>query len=68
MRTLWKITIALKKCTKDTTIYPVVRSRVALNPSQVIQRSNLSTTVFLLISSSFYEESPQVGVSHALHN
>jgi hypothetical protein len=40
-------------------------SKVALNPSQVIQRSNLSTMVFFLISSfSLCEESPQVGVSH----
>jgi hypothetical protein len=29
----------------------LLRSRVALNPSQVIQRSNLSTTIFFLISS-----------------
>jgi hypothetical protein len=59
--------------------YPVVRamptprcgdllgSRVALNPSQVIQRSNLSTTIFFLISNHVCEESPQVGVYHALH-
>jgi hypothetical protein len=31
----------------------LLRSRVALNPSQVIQRSNLSATVFFLISISF---------------
>jgi hypothetical protein len=59
--------------------YPVVRpmstprcgdllwSRVALNPSQVIKRSNLNTTVFFLITNPICEESPQVGVSHALH-
>jgi hypothetical protein len=33
-------------------------SKVALNPSQVIQRSNLSATVFFLISQPVYEESP----------
>jgi hypothetical protein len=43
-------------------------SRVALNPSQVIQRSNLSATIFFLISISLYEESPQIRVFHALHN
>jgi hypothetical protein len=31
----------------------LLRSTVALNPSQVIQRSNLSTTLFFLISSPF---------------
>jgi hypothetical protein len=42
--------------------------RVAFNPSQVIQRSNLSTTVFPYISQyPGCEESLQVGVSHALH-
>jgi hypothetical protein len=45
----------------------LLRSRVALNPSRVIQRSNLSVTLFFLISKILYEESPQVGVSHALH-
>jgi hypothetical protein len=45
----------------------LLRSRVALNPSQVIQRSNLSTTVVFLISISGSEESPQIRVSHALH-
>jgi hypothetical protein len=40
-------------------------SRVALNPSQVIQRSNLSTTILFLISILGCEESPQIGVSHA---
>jgi hypothetical protein len=34
-------------------------TRVALNPSQVIQRSNLNTTVFFLISNPLSEESPQ---------
>jgi hypothetical protein len=42
-------------------------SRVALNPSQVTQRSNLSATVFFLISQPVCEEFPQVGVSHTLH-
>jgi hypothetical protein len=42
-------------------------SMVALNPSQVIQKPNLSATVFFLISQPVCEESPQVGVSHALH-
>jgi hypothetical protein len=45
----------------------LVWSRVALNPSQVIQRSNLSAIVVFLISISYCEESPQLGVSHALH-
>jgi hypothetical protein len=45
----------------------LLRSRVALNPSQVIQRSNLITTVVFLISIPGCEESPQIGVSHALH-
>jgi hypothetical protein len=45
----------------------LLRSRVAPKPSQVIQRSNLSTIVFFLISNLVCEESPQVGVSHALH-
>jgi hypothetical protein len=45
----------------------LLRSRVALNPSRVIQRSNLSTTVFFLILNPGCEESPQVGASHALH-
>jgi hypothetical protein len=40
---------------------------VALNHSQVIQRSNLSTTILFLISNSLCKESPQVGVSHTLH-
>jgi hypothetical protein len=40
-------------------------SRVALNPSQVIQRSNLSTMILFLISIPGCEESPQIGVSHA---
>jgi hypothetical protein len=40
-------------------------SRVALNPSQVIQRSNLSTTYVFLLSIPHCEESPQIGVSHA---
>ena len=35
----------------------LLRSRVALNPSQVIQRSNLSTMVFFLISNLGCEES-----------
>jgi hypothetical protein len=42
-------------------------SRVALNPSQVTQRSNLSTTVVFLISIPGCQESPQIGVSHILH-
>jgi hypothetical protein len=42
-------------------------SRLALNPSQVIQRSKLSTIIFFLISNHVCEKSPQVGVSHALH-
>jgi hypothetical protein len=40
-------------------------SRIALNPSQVIQWSTLSTTIFFLIADvSLCEESPQVGASH----
>jgi hypothetical protein len=42
-------------------------SRVTLNPSQVIQRSNLSAILFFLISQPICEESPQDEVSHALH-
>jgi hypothetical protein len=42
-------------------------SRVALNPSQVIQRSNLSAIIVFLKSISRCEESLQIGVSHALH-
>jgi hypothetical protein len=42
-------------------------TRLALNLSQVIQRSNLSAKVFFLISQPICEQSPQVGVSHALH-
>jgi hypothetical protein len=45
----------------------LLRSRVVLNPSQVIQRSNLSTTIIFLISIPSCEESPQIGVSHAFH-
>jgi hypothetical protein len=41
-------------------------SRVALNPSHMTQRPNLSVTVFFLISQPVCEESPQVGVSHDL--
>jgi hypothetical protein len=40
-------------------------SRVALNPSQVIQRPNLSTTIVFLILIPGCEESPQIGVSRA---
>jgi hypothetical protein len=42
-------------------------SRVALNSSQVIQKSNLSATIVFLISISRCEESPQIEVSHALY-
>jgi hypothetical protein len=45
----------------------LLRSRVALNPSQVIRRSNLSTTIVFLISIPGCEESSQIGVFHALH-
>jgi hypothetical protein len=45
----------------------LLRSRVALNPSQLIQRSNLSTTIVFLISNLGCEESPQIKVSHTLH-
>jgi hypothetical protein len=63
MRTLWKKTIIDKDAQVTRWFYPVVRpmptrrcgyllqSRIALNPSQVIQRSNLSTTIFFLFSS-----------------
>jgi hypothetical protein len=78
-RELKKTIIAISKWTRDTTIFTVVRPmptpccgdllwpRVALNLSQVIHRSNLSATVVFLISISCCEESPQIGVSHALH-
>jgi hypothetical protein len=77
-RELKKIVIATSKWTSDTTIFTVVRlmatprcgdllwSRVALNPSQVIQRSNLSATDIFLIPKSRCEESPQIRVSHTL--
>jgi hypothetical protein len=77
---LKKIVIAINKKTSDTTIFTVVRpmptpcygdflwSNVALNPSQVIQRSNLSATISTLYQESRCMESPQIGVSHALHN
>jgi hypothetical protein len=39
------------------------RTRVALNLSHVIQRSNLSATVFLINMNPFRKESPQIGVS-----
>jgi hypothetical protein len=67
-----KIVIAINKWTSDTSIFTVARSmptprcgdllwsRVALNPSQVIQRSNLSVTYIFLISKSRCEESPQL--------
>jgi hypothetical protein len=43
----------------------LLRSRIALNPSQVIQWSTLSTTVFFLIADVFFSvESRQVGASH----
>jgi hypothetical protein len=43
----------------------LLRSKIALNPSQVIQLSTLSTMVFFLIAVvSLCEESPQVGSSH----
>jgi hypothetical protein len=41
----------------------LLRSRIALNLSQVIQRSNLSTMVFFF-KYSLCEEYPQFGVSH----
>jgi hypothetical protein len=75
-----KTIITISKWTSDTTIFTLVQpmptprcgdllwSMVALNPSQVIQRSNLSATDVFLISMSCCEESPQIGVSHALHN
>jgi hypothetical protein len=42
--------------------------RVAVNPSQVIQRSNLSITVLPYTQYPICEKSPQVRVSNALHN
>jgi hypothetical protein len=62
---LWNTTIAIKKIHKRQRFYPMVRpmltprcgdllrSRVALNSSQVIQKSNLNTTLFFLISNPF---------------
>jgi hypothetical protein len=59
-RALEKKSITVKSNTRDMVFYPVVRpistpccgdllrSRIALNPSQVIQWSTLSTTVFFL--------------------
>jgi hypothetical protein len=69
----------ISKWTRDTTIFTMARpmptprygdllwSVVALNPSQVIQRSNLSAIVVFHISISRCDESPQIRVSHALH-
>jgi hypothetical protein len=43
----------------------LLRSRIALNPSQVIQRSNMSAMVFLPLQCfPVCEESLQVGASH----
>jgi hypothetical protein len=76
---LKKTIIAISKWTSDTTIFTVVRpmptprygdllwSSVALNPSQMIQRSNLSSTNIFLIPKSRGEKSPQIGVSYVLH-
>jgi hypothetical protein len=64
-RVLKKIVIAISKWTRDNAIFIVVRpmptphcgdllwSRVALNPSQVIKRSNLSATIVFLIQYPF---------------
>jgi hypothetical protein len=41
-------------------------SRVALNPSQVLQRSNLSATYVFLISNPFARNLHKFGVSHSL--
>jgi hypothetical protein len=78
-RELKKIVIAKSKIDKGhknfycglanaySTLCDLLWSRVALNPSHVIQRSNLSVADVFLISISCCEESPQFGVSHALH-
>jgi hypothetical protein len=44
----------------------LLRARVAINSSQVIQISNLSATVSSLHHNPICEESPQIGVSHSL--
>jgi hypothetical protein len=74
-RELKKTVIAISKWTRDTTIFTKIRpmptqfcgdllwSRVALNPSQVIQRSNLSAKVVFLIPISRCEESTNWSVS-----
>jgi hypothetical protein len=46
--------------------HPYLWSRVVLNPSKVIQRSNLSTTIFFLIYQPVCEKSLEVGVFHSL--
>jgi hypothetical protein len=48
-------------------IYVVVsqRTRVTLNPSKVIQRSNLSVTIFLITYIPIRKESPQFRVSRS---
>jgi hypothetical protein len=65
MTTLWKKTITEKDAQVTQWFYLVVRpmptprcgdllrSRIALNPSQMIQRSNLSTTIFFLFIKCF---------------
>jgi hypothetical protein len=77
---LKKIVITINEDTSDTVIFTMARpiptpccgdilwSRVALNPSQVTQRSNLSDTISFLYQESCCEDSPQIRVSHALHN
>jgi hypothetical protein len=48
-------------------IYVMVsqRTRVTLNPSKVIQRSNLSVTIFLITYIPIRKESPQFRVSRS---
>ena len=53
------------QCLLHVVVMPLVKG--STQPSQVIQRSNLSITVVFLISVLGCEESPQIGVSHALH-
>jgi hypothetical protein len=44
----------------------LLRSRVAFNPSLVIQRSNLNVAVFFLISNPFVRNLHKFGVSQSL--
>jgi hypothetical protein len=50
------------KCLPTSMLWCPLWIRVTLNPSQVIQTSNLSSTIFLISIVSSRKESPQIGV------